>query len=697
MRVTATISTRNRYHTTLPLCLTAIANQIKTPDELIIFDDGEHKDLREDPVYQCIFNHFEKRNIEWKVEFGSGEGQVKNHQKALEIAKHELIWRCFTGDQMIETINGMKQIKTILLGDLVKTNKNRYKKVISLYKTKYKQGSALIHVLTPNSIIKSTPEHPFLVMYEDELSWINAQDLTTNMRLLYPNTQKNDILKFNVKKRKMRVGESDIIGDLDVDSNLARFMGLYLAEGCGGHDSIRFTFNNNELDYINFISKTCVEKFERNPTIYKTWATTVKLNIRGLNEKFTMWFGDDATNKKIPSFVFDWGLQNKLSFILGYLDGDGWKHGNGIRFSTASEVLFDDMYKLMNSCGLNCSSKYIRKECKSVIKGHVAHTKESYTGRLCGVSTNKLFDLLSAQQIGDYLAIPIQKTLDKKMSNNDPNVYNLEIEDDNTYIVGSVIVHNCDDDNIPESNVLEVLFNGLTKNAAAIGGLVMDPKLGLHPNKMASSKIQDIFLGLNEQWFPHEKPTIKQVDHLYSTFLFRKDAAKHGYEQKLSKIGHREESIFTYEMKRAGWDLLVTPRCVTWHYHSPTGGIRDDSKIEMWQHDDQIFSEKLKLWGIKPNEYFPIILNNGLGDHLAFKTILPDILEKHKDKNIFLAVCYPEIFTEYTLNSSVRVLSIAEIISTYGDDVKRFDIYKWMTDNKWEGHIIDAFKNMYLV
>jgi glycosyltransferase involved in cell wall biosynthesis len=225
MKITATISTRNRYFTTLPLCLISIANQTKAPDELIIFDDGEHRDLREEPTYQNIFSHLSKRKIDWHVEFGSGEGQVKNHQRAIEMAKHELIFRC-------------------------------------------------------------------------------------------------------------------------------------------------------------------------------------------------------------------------------------------------------------------------------------------------------------------------------------------------------------DDDNVLEANVLETLFGELGSKTGAIAGLVLDPKSDLRPNRLASSKMEDIFIGLNEQWFPHEKPSIKSVDHLYSTFLFRKEAAGHGYEMGLSPKGFREETIFTYEMKRKGWGLLITPHCVTWHYQSPTGGIR---------------------------------------------------------------------------------------------------------------------------
>jgi GT2 family glycosyltransferase len=346
MKVTATISTRNRYFTTLPLCLTAIANQTKAPEELIIFDDGEHRDVRVEPVYQSIFSHLTKRNIDWRVEFGSGEGQVKNHQRAIEVAKHELIWRL-------------------------------------------------------------------------------------------------------------------------------------------------------------------------------------------------------------------------------------------------------------------------------------------------------------------------------------------------------------DDDNVPEANVLEVLYNELGKQMGGIGGLVLDPKAELRPNKVASSKIEDIFLGMNEQWFPHEKPTIKTVDHLYSTFLFKKEAAMHGYEKGLSRVGHREETIFTYEMKRKGWNLAVTPHCATWHYHCPTGGIRDNTTAEMWDRDEQLFREKIAAWGVKPTQYCNLVLNNGLGDHYMFKTIMPEIIKKYKGQKILLSCCFPQLFTEYA--NDVRLLSIADAALCYGDGISRYDVYKWMVENNWEGHLIGAYRKLYNV
>jgi len=117
---------------------------------------------------------------------------------------------------------------------------------------------------------------------------------------------------------------------------------------------------------------------------------------------------------------------------------------------------------------------------------------------------------------------------------------------------------------------------------------------------------------------------------------------------------------------------------------------------EMFAHDEAIFLEKIKIWGVKPNAYFPIVMNNGLGDHFAFKTIMPDILAKYGSQKILLAVCFPELFKEYAITHNVRILSIADANLTFGD-IGKYDIYKWMVENNWQGHLIDAFKSLYKI
>lgn len=239
-----------------------------------------------------------------------------------------------------------------------------------------------------------------------------------------------------------------------------------------------------------------------------------------------------------------------------------------------------------------------------------------------------------------------------------------------------------DDDNVPESDVLSKLVAKIGDNVGAVGGLVLDPKAPLASSGTASNKIEDIYLGLNIQWFRNSG--VKEVDHLYSTFLFRKEAAEHGYCTELSPVGHREETIFTYEMKRKGWDLIVTTDAITWHLRSGKGGIRSYDQKFFWEHDEEIFSKRLARWGVKPSRYKMVVLDSGLGDHLVFKTLIPELKAKY-DK-LIVANCYPKIFKD----EGITMISIAEAKTIL--DVDEHNVYKFMHDRNWTGSLVDAYR-----
>ena len=90
--VTIYVSTTGRYETTLPLCLTAIANQTLIPKYLIIYQDDKYE-MKTSPIYQHIFALFKEKGIITKRIQGKGVGQVMNHQKALKDSTTEWIWR----------------------------------------------------------------------------------------------------------------------------------------------------------------------------------------------------------------------------------------------------------------------------------------------------------------------------------------------------------------------------------------------------------------------------------------------------------------------------------------------------------------------------------------------------------------------------------------------------------------------------
>ena len=247
-----------------------------------------------------------------------------------------------------------------------------------------------------------------------------------------------------------------------------------------------------------------------------------------------------------------------------------------------------------------------------------------------------------------------------------------------------------DDDEIAEPDVLEKLIKNIKDGVGAIGGLVLDPKEEIKnlPENISHNKIEEVTSAPNIQWYQHDG--VKDVDHLYSSFIYRKEAATHGYCMELSPVGHREESIFTYEMKRGGWSILVDPNAVTWHYRSPQGGIRSYDDKKHWEHDEEIFRQKMEIWGKYLDKEKIIVLDSGMGDHIAFSNILPEILEKYP--NAILSVCYPEVFSDF----DVRLISIKEANMILGKKVEEQNIYQWMTNCNWDKHIIEAYREMYL-
>lgn len=251
-----------------------------------------------------------------------------------------------------------------------------------------------------------------------------------------------------------------------------------------------------------------------------------------------------------------------------------------------------------------------------------------------------------------------------------------------------------DDDNVMETDTLERLFSHTlgeaNKDVGAVGPLILDPKNQIG-HSMASNKMEDIFFGLNIQWVDDGSNKVVEVDHLQgSTFIFRTEAAKHGYDLRLSKVGHREETIFTHEIKRAGWRLLVDTSIKTWHMRYGAGGIRSQNNVKLFENDEKIFHDYLRKWKIESTKLKVIPLDSGIGDHYAFRSILPSIKAKFKDHRIVIGACYPEVFKDET---GIEVINLAEAASF--TDIKEHNIYGWMDRRNWKKSLSEAYRAKY--
>ena len=73
-------------------------------------------------------------------------------------------------------------------------------------------------------------------------------------------------------------------------------------------------------------------------------------------------------------------------------------------------------------------------------------------------------------------------------------------------------------------------------------------------------------------------------------------------------------------------------------------------------------------------------LCNGIGDHLMFLKILPEIREKHQGHKIVLGVAYPEVFAE---EKDIVLLSLKDV-ENMGIDIDKYNIYQYCASRKWD-------------
>jgi len=234
-----------------------------------------------------------------------------------------------------------------------------------------------------------------------------------------------------------------------------------------------------------------------------------------------------------------------------------------------------------------------------------------------------------------------------------------------------------DDDAISEPDVLETLFY-YAKNVdeteslkiGAVGGSILTPPYMPDTSKV-TGKIDNINNEPNIQWGKVQRVT--KVEHLHCSFLYR--AGISDYNLGLSRVAHREETLFTYDLFRKGYKILAVPGAITWHMKEQNGGIRMEKNQELYAHDEQIFNNILAH-----RDKTIVVLNCGLGDHIVFSHVLPSI------PNAEVFTCYPEI---------IQGKSIAQAQQLFGD-IEPWNIYKKMDLWKWQGSLEDAFRKMYL-
>jgi hypothetical protein len=168
-----------------------------------------------------------------------------------------------------------------------------------------------------------------------------------------------------------------------------------------------------------------------------------------------------------------------------------------------------------------------------------------------------------------------------------------------------------DDDNILSCDVLELFVKNIKPTIGAISGVIIDKYLSAFykdkPDKRPIeedgfyNKIENIYAEFNIQMVHDQSDDIKKVQHIYSNYFFNREICEN-YSLELTPSSHREETIFTYNIFRKGYDLIIVPAAKIYHLGGDNkSGNRQWSQKHSRQNE-LFFIEKLKEWNIIPDK-----------------------------------------------------------------------------------------------
>lgn len=241
-----------------------------------------------------------------------------------------------------------------------------------------------------------------------------------------------------------------------LDESLMRLIGYFAAEGyiVGNENNrqLRFAFNENELEYIKDVKSLIGKIFGYDKTIARQTprhAVEVTVYNHAIAKFFEWLLPKGAVNKRLPDFVLNQSKENLRQFLIGSLRGDGnLTNARRIGYKTASPHLAHQIAEIFMRLGYLASVQSYEPKYEN-------HST-SYYVRIGGEQAKRFavefpeLNLAFPENIQPkqdvfcdadnfYVAIRSVKTLE----NQELEVFNLEVEEDHTYIANRVAVHNC--------------------------------------------------------------------------------------------------------------------------------------------------------------------------------------------------------------------------------------------------------------
>lgn len=371
--------------------------------------------------------------------------------------------RCLTKGTFITTNKGDVPIEDISVNDLVLTGKGNYKPVTWTDSHVHNGNIVTLKISGDYQELICTDNHPILIKYTDKL-----KHKFRKLEYLTEEFLRADQLNYKYQfaflpKRKIKNAPRTI------NDRMLYVLGWIMGDGyCNPHSNeVKITYQLDQLqcaqqckDIIEEFdtSVTCKLVKDKNANCYRLTVFSKRLH------KLSVDFGCIPNNKKLNYQVYN-NHTDLMPFILGLLEADGHQNYN-VKYDGYSRNSIE-MVSIYEELIRQCRQILLDNGIYSTIRQLTPkHGKRQVSLQISGKYVKRLLNYYAYNEINQHYPIFSYKFKQieckdvknvalednngfwvpiKLLSNKNTNetVYNIEVQDDHTYVANSITTHNC--------------------------------------------------------------------------------------------------------------------------------------------------------------------------------------------------------------------------------------------------------------
>ncbi|MFN3787076.1 MAG: ribonucleotide reductase N-terminal alpha domain-containing protein [Sulfurihydrogenibium azorense] len=413
---------------------------------------------------------------------------------------------CFPAGTPVITIDGVKNIEDVKIGDVVLTAEGNYKVVSGLFSRKYQRELYKLYVWGlwgREETVKATDDHRFLVLKKEDvecdrkfvkvcppyqntercypvkrqyayiceevetnllknLKWVEAKDIEAGDYIVIPYPKgisekvELNILDYIDNPYLVEKDGYKVKSKIKIDYDFMRFLGYYLAEGyinkSGNKLSTVFTFGVKDKEFIEDVISLSKKLFDINPTVAhnKDNSVRITLNSTYLSQFIKNLVGTGFNKKILPPEIMLAHPEVQKGLIVGLFRGDATAVKDGYRLTLSNKSLIYQIFHILLRIG---SLPRISKASKN----HLA-TEDPYSVyisindsedliRLINKDTHKITAKPDKTKINSYRFkykdVVFYKITKVEKEIFDGTVYDFEVKGDHSFAANLVAAHNC--------------------------------------------------------------------------------------------------------------------------------------------------------------------------------------------------------------------------------------------------------------